>query len=94
MKKIKSITAAAALIGGFLAFTIPASADWRGHDRRDLAAARQELRHDLRRGAGHREIARDRAVIGRERRELWHDRRDWRHDRWDDRRWGWGGWWR
>ena len=86
MKSAKNIIAGFALITGLIGVAAPASADWyRGRDssrdRRELADARQELRHDLRRGAGHREIARDRAAIARERREIWADSRDWRYDR-------------
>jgi len=105
MKTTKNIVAGMALLGGLLAFTASASADG-GHrrndfqrDRHELSAARRELHSDIRRGAGRREIARDRAAIARERRDLWQDRRDWRSDRWHNydngRRYGWWdrGWW-
>ena len=82
MKSAKNIIAGFALITGLVGLAAPASAAWyRDTDRKDLYRARQELRYDLRRGAGPREIARDRAAIARERREIWADRRDWRHDR-------------
>jgi len=106
MKFAKNLIAGAALLSGVLAFTASASADWSRRsdyrrDRRELAEARRELREDFRRGAGRRELARDRAAIARERRDLWQYRRDGRydrwHDRWDDRRYyGWrnrNGWW-
>lgn len=107
MKFSKKLIAGAVLLSGVFAFTASASADWRDRrndfrrDRRELAEARREYRDDLRRGAGPRELARDRAAIARERRDIWEDRRDWR-DRWrnrsDDRRYsdwrhrGWWGW--
>jgi outer membrane murein-binding lipoprotein Lpp len=86
MKFIKNAIAGIALMTGLAGLAAPASADWNhgrelSRDRRDLAGARAELRHDLRQGAGHREIARDRAAVARERREIWADSRDWRYDR-------------
>jgi hypothetical protein len=82
MKSAKNVIAGLALITGLIGLAAPASAAWyHDRDRKELGKARQELRHDLRRGAGHREIARDRAAIARERREIWADRRDWRYDR-------------
>jgi len=86
MKSAKNVIAGFALITGLIGLAAPASAAWYhdrdfSRDRRELADARQELRHDLRRGAGHHEIAQDRAAIARERREIWADSRDWRNDR-------------
>ena len=86
MKSAKNVIAGLALIAGLIGLAAPASAAWShdrdfSRDRRELAGARQELYHDLRRGAGQREIARDRAAIARERRDIWSDRRDWRYDR-------------
>ena len=86
MKSAKNLIAGFALITGLIGLAAPASAAWY-HDRdfsrdhRELADARQELRHDARRGAGRYEIAQDRAAIARERREIWADRRNWRYDR-------------
>lgn len=86
MKSAKNLIAEFALITGLIGLAAPASAAWY-HDRdfsrdhRELADARQELRHDVRRGAGRYEIAQDRAAIARERREIWADRRNWRYDR-------------
>jgi len=86
MKSAKNVIAGLALIAGLIGLAAPASAAWShdrdfSRDRRELAGARQELYHDLRRGAGQHEIARDRAAIARERRDIWSDRRDWRYDR-------------
>jgi hypothetical protein len=86
MKSAKNVIAGFALITGLIGLAAPASAAWYhdrdfSRDRRELTDARQELRHDLRRGAGHHELARDRAAIVRERREIWADSRDWRYDR-------------
>ena len=96
MKMTKGIIAGLVMIGGLLTFTSAASAARAyGHDQRELAAARRELRHDYRRGAGPREIARDRAAISHERREIWEDRHDWRNDRWghySGRRYGYWNW--
>ena len=80
MKNIKNIIGGIALMSGLLTIAAPASAAW--NDRHELNDARHELRHDVYRGAGPREIAHDRAVIARERRDVWRDRRDWRYDRW------------
>ena len=88
MKSIKNIIGSVAFITGLFALAAPASAAWNYHgselsrDRRELADARQELRHDLRSGADRHEIASDRAAIAREQREIWGDRRDWRNDHW------------
>jgi len=88
MKSIKNIIGSVAFITGLFALAAPASAAWNYHgselsrDRRELADARQELRHDLRNGADRHEIASDRAAIAREQREIWGDRRDWRNDHW------------
>ena len=82
MKSAKNLIAGFALITGLVGLAAPASAAWyHDTDRKDLDRARQELRYDLRRGAGGREIARDRAAIARERREVWADSRDWRYNR-------------
>ena len=85
MKSAKNLMAGLALITGLVGLAAPASAAWYdrdlSRDRRELASARQELHHDLRRGAGYGEIARDRAAIARERRDVWSDSRDWRYDR-------------
>src|ERR1051325_5426326 len=71
MKSAKNLIAGLALITGLVGLAAPASAAWyHDSDRKDLDRARQELRHDLRRGADSREIARDRAAIARERREV------------------------
>ena len=81
MKSAKNVIAGFALITGLIGLAAPASAAWYhdrdfSRDRRELADARQELRHDLRRGAEHHELARDRTAIARERREIWADSRD------------------
>ena len=74
MKSAKNLIAGFALITGLIGLAAPASAAWY-HDRdfsrdhRELADARQELRHDVRRGAGRYEIAQDGAASARERRE-------------------------
>jgi len=75
MKSAKNLIAGLALIAGLIGLAAPASAAWShdrdfSRDRRELAGARHELYHDLRRGAGQREIARDRAAIARERRDI------------------------
>ncbi|HEY1232207.1 MAG TPA: hypothetical protein VH851_15100 [Candidatus Binatia bacterium] len=82
MKSAKNLIAGFALITGLVGLAAPASAAWyHDKDRKDLDRTRQELRYDLRRGAGAREIARDRAAIARERREVWADSRDWGYNR-------------
>ena len=58
MKSAKNVIAGFALITGLIGLAAPASAAWYhdrdfSRDRGELADARQELRHDLRRGAGH-----------------------------------------
>jgi hypothetical protein len=94
MNKSTKLLAGALVLGGIVSFTSPASADWfprRGeirNDRSELYKDRQELRRDLRRGAGRDEIARDRREIFQDRRELARDggrygynNREWNH-RW------------
>jgi len=106
MKNSKKIISSAVIFAGMFGLSAPALADWRDRNQRseyrddlgDLRNARRELRSDLRRGAGPREIARDRAAIARERRDLrqyrdrWDNRQTWsryrgRYDNDRDRRW-------
>ncbi|HEV8341466.1 MAG TPA: hypothetical protein VGR30_03740 [Candidatus Binatia bacterium] len=49
-------------------------------DYRELARDRHELYQDIRRGAGRREIARDRAEVRQDLREIAQDRRELRQD--------------
>lgn len=107
MRNSKRIITSAVIFAGIFGLSAPVLADWRDRnqrseyreDLRDLRGAQRELRRDFRRGAGPREIARDRAAIARERGELrqywdrsdgrqaWSRHRGYRHDNDRYRRW-------
>jgi hypothetical protein len=80
MKTTKNLLVGALVLGGLVAVTTPASADYYR-----LRSDRREYRHDLRNGADAAELAGDRREIFQDRREVYGDRRELRQDHWYNR---------